>query len=149
MERGGLPGVLLVEDDPGLRRSLQILIEDEVGCPVTPAGSGAEALDWLRAGGEFRIVVSDIVMPGLDGLELLCVVRREWPTLEVALMTAFPSVLTPDDRDLIKATTLLDKPIDVDRLLALVRTAVGGEARYGSSEDQGGGRDESHAAGRN
>jgi len=122
---GNLRGVLLVDDDPGLRRSLQILIEDEVDCPVTPVASGDEALTCLRANPGIALVVTDVAMPGMNGLELSQAVHREWPGVEVVLMTAFAAAFDAGELAAAGAARLLEKPIDVGELLSVVRSATG------------------------
>ena len=79
--------VLVVDDDPEVRDRTCTLLEIG-GFEVTSADHGAEALELLEAD-EVDIVLSDIRMPALGGVELLREIRRHWPELPVVLMTAF------------------------------------------------------------
>jgi PAS domain S-box-containing protein len=109
--------ILVVDDDLGIRKTLAELLAGE-GCHVATASDGAEALARLEAG-SFDAMVSDVVMPNMDGYELFTTVRRRYPELPVLMMTAFHY-----DRDhVIKRSRLqglegviFKKPVDPDRL---------------------------------
>jgi two-component system CheB/CheR fusion protein len=78
--------VLLVEDNPDTLQSLQMLLELQ-GAQVTPASSAAQALQ-KAAQEDFDLLVSDIAMPGMDGLQLIAELRRRprsarWPAIAV------------------------------------------------------------------
>ncbi len=118
-----LPRLLVVDDDPGQRSLLNSFLGRQ-GFVIVTAGSGQEALDILRAG-KFDMMISDVRMPGLSGLETLRLARKEHVTLPVLLVTAFTDV-----RDAVAAmrdgaVNYLAKPIDLDELLATVRQAIG------------------------
>ena len=88
-ERYPLSGlrVLIVDDDAGVCQSLRDLLIAE-RCCIETAPSGNFALDWLQRQ-QFDLVLSDVVMPDLDGYELYQAVKRTTPELPVVLMTAF------------------------------------------------------------
>ncbi|HZD40863.1 MAG TPA: response regulator, partial [Terriglobales bacterium] len=79
--------VLVVDDDLAVCRSLTDLLESE-GCKVDTAHSGVQGLErlWTR---EFDVVLSDVVMPDMNGFELYKKVKKHAPHLPVVLMTAF------------------------------------------------------------
>jgi PAS domain S-box-containing protein len=79
--------VLIVDDDAGICQSLSDLLEEEQ-CEIETASSGVVAMEWLR-GHKFDLVLSDVVMPDMDGYELYQVVKKDYPNLPVVLMTAF------------------------------------------------------------
>jgi DNA-binding NtrC family response regulator len=117
------PRILVVDDDPGQRSLLQTFLSD-LGLEIVLAASGAEALKTLAAQ-KFDMMISDVRMPGMTGLELFERLRETNSTLPVLLVTAFPQV-----RDAVAATrhgavNYLEKPIDLDELSATVRDAVG------------------------
>jgi PAS domain S-box-containing protein len=88
-ERYPLSGlkVLIVDDDAGICQSLKELLEAE-HCCIETAVSGVLAMEWL--GREpFDLVLSDVVMPDMDGYELYQTVKKSSPDLPVVLMTAF------------------------------------------------------------
>ena len=78
--------ILIVDDDPALRESLELLLSAE-GYGVSAAESGMKALEIL-AEHAFDVVLCDVRMPGLDGFDLLPQIRREWPHLPIILMSA-------------------------------------------------------------
>jgi PAS domain S-box-containing protein len=88
-ERCPLSGlrVLIVDDDAGICQSLKDLLEAE-RCCVETAVSGVHAMNWLKQE-KFDIVLSDVVMPDMDGYELYQTVKKNTPGLPVVLMTAF------------------------------------------------------------
>jgi PAS domain S-box-containing protein len=79
--------VLVVDDDAGVCHSLKELLEGE-RCCIETAPSGVHAMDRLRAQ-QFDLVLSDVVMPDMDGYELYQTVKQQTPKLPVVLMTAF------------------------------------------------------------
>ena len=118
-----MPRILIVDDDPGQRSLLNSFLRSQQFETVT-ADSGQRALELLRTG-RFDMMISDVRMPGLTGLETLRLARKENATLPVLLVTAFTDV-----RDAVAAmrdgaVNYLAKPIDLDELLASVRTATG------------------------
>jgi DNA-binding NtrC family response regulator len=117
------PRILIVDDDPGQRSLLDSFLRSQ-GFGTVVADSGEKALETLRAG-KFDMMISDVRMPGLTGLETLRLARKEHATLPVLLVTAFTDV-----RDAVAAmrdgaVNYLSKPIDLDELLASVRQATG------------------------
>ena len=88
-ERYPLSGlrVLIVDDDAGVCQSLKDLLEAE-HCCVETAASGVHAMNWLKQE-KSDLVLSDVVMPDMDGYELYQTVKKTMPDLPVVLMTAF------------------------------------------------------------
>jgi DNA-binding NtrC family response regulator len=115
--------ILIVDDDPGQRSLLNSFLRSQ-GFETAVAESGERALEMLRSG-KFAMMISDVRMPGLSGLETLRRARQEHVTLPVLLVTAFTDV-----RDAVAAmrdgaVNYLAKPIDLDELLNSVWQAVG------------------------
>lgn len=79
--------VLIVDDDAGICESLKDLLEGE-RCCIETAPSGVHAMEWLERQ-PFDLVLSDVVMPDMDGYELYQTVKGNRPKLPVVLMTAF------------------------------------------------------------
>ena len=79
--------ILVVDDDAGICQSLKDLLEEE-RCNIETAASGVFAMEWLGRQ-EFDAVLSDVVMPDMDGYELYQTVKKKTPSLPVVLMTAF------------------------------------------------------------
>jgi DNA-binding NtrC family response regulator len=117
------PRILIVDDDPGQRSLLNSFLRSQ-GFETALADSGEHALEMLRSG-KFAMMISDVRMPGLSGLETLRRARQEHATLPVLLVTAFTDI-----RDAVAAmrdgaVNYLAKPIDLDELLNSVRQAIG------------------------
>ncbi len=87
---GERPIMLVVDDDPGARGLLQEIFQRE-GYDVTVAGRGADAIRLAQAR-VFDIVLSDVRLPDIDGIEVLRRLRKEHPDLTVILITAFATV---------------------------------------------------------
>ena len=122
-KNAGSPRILIVDDDPGQRSLLTTFLRTQ-GFETVTADSGQHALETLRTG-KFNMMISDVRMPGLSGLETLRLARQEHATLPVLLVTAFTDV-----RDAVAAmrdgaVNYLAKPIDLDELMACVRQAIG------------------------
>ena len=79
--------ILVVDDDAEICRSLRDLLAEE-RCEIETAVSGVRAMEWLGRK-EFDAVLSDVVMPDMDGYQLYQTVKKEMPKLPVVLMTAF------------------------------------------------------------
>ena len=79
--------ILVVDDDAGVCQSLKDILEEE-GCNVEIAPSGVHAVECLGRQ-QFDLVLSDVVMPDMDGYQLYQCVKRTFPDLPVVLMTAF------------------------------------------------------------
>ena len=122
--------ILVVDDDGGICRSMTEILEGD-GCVVESANDGEEALAKVRAQ-RFDAVLSDVVMPKMDGYELYQAIRREHPQLPVLMMTAFHY-----DRDhVIKRSrveglegVIFKKPVDPVRLCEVLAETVSGERR--------------------
>ncbi len=80
--------ILVVDDEEGLRLLYKEELEDE-GAVVTLAASGAEAIERLEEG-SFDLILLDIKMPGMDGVEVLRRVKEKWSDIPVILCTAYP-----------------------------------------------------------
>jgi CheY-like chemotaxis protein len=78
--------VLVVDDDAALRRLLARMLE-RMGWTVTTVASGAEALEMLRNANDFHVLLTDVSMPNMSGVELARLVRQENPRMAVLLMS--------------------------------------------------------------
>jgi two-component system response regulator MprA len=112
--------ILIVEDDAITRRNLSVLLSEE-GYDVDQAGDGVDALEII-AGRPFDLVLSDIVMPRMDGLKLLQRLQFIAPQIPVMIMTSYVSnslsSLPPG------ATEFIRKPFVLDDLLFKVQRAL-------------------------
>lgn len=83
-----MANILVAEDDEAVRRFVARALGHR-GHAVTEAGDGLHALDMLMAGKRFDLLITDIVMPGMDGIALALRVARDVPDLPVLLMTGY------------------------------------------------------------
>jgi PAS domain S-box-containing protein len=125
-ERLGGLCILVADDDGGICRTMKEILEAS-GCSVETASDGAEALMRIQQG-KFDLVLSDVVMPNMDGHELYQAVKRDHPELPILLMTAFHF----DKDHIIKRSrmrglegVIFKKPVDPGRLRDAIAEAVG------------------------
>jgi DNA-binding NtrC family response regulator len=117
------PRLLIVDDDPGQRSLLDSFLRGQ-GFETVLAESGERALELLPAG-KISMMISDVRMPGLSGLETLRRVRPQFPSLPVLLVTAYADIREAVGAMRDGALNYLAKPIDLDELLVTVRQATG------------------------
>jgi DNA-binding NtrC family response regulator len=114
--------VLVVDDDQSLRRVMEMQLE-EIGCPVLAAASGQEALTIL-ASRPIPVLLTDLKMPGMSGLELLRRVRKEYPETAVLVVTAYGTVESAVAAMREGAYDYLTKPVDYTQLGIVVNRAL-------------------------
>ena len=118
-----LPRILIVDDDPGQRSLLDSFLRGQ-NFETVLADSGERALELLPTA-KVSMMISDVRMPGLTGLETLRRVRQNFPTLPVLLVTAYADIREAVIAMRDGALNYLAKPIDLDELLATVRQNTG------------------------
>jgi len=117
------PRILIVDDDPGQRSLLDSFLTSQ-GFSTLTVSSGEQALAALRTE-PFAMMISDVRMPGISGLETLRQARKEFARLPVLLVTAFADIRDAVDAMRDGALNYLSKPIDLDELLQHVQQATG------------------------
>src|SRR3954471_21767581 len=117
------PRILIVDDDPGQRSLLDSFLRSQ-GFEIITADSGPRALDLLRAE-QVNMMISDVRMPGMTGLETLRLARKEHAILPVLLVTAYADIREAVGAMRDGALNYLAKPIDLDELLKTVQQATG------------------------
>ncbi|HWO08728.1 MAG TPA: response regulator, partial [Polyangiaceae bacterium] len=119
----GRETVLLAEDEPQVRFLIQTVLE-QAGYTVLLAEDGQHALKLAERLGHVDLLVSDVRMPHLGGVELARRLRELRPTLEVILMSGYPDVDAVDARESGVGHALLAKPFGTTELLGCVRKAL-------------------------
>ncbi|CCO08407.1 response regulator [Desulforamulus hydrothermalis] len=114
--------VLIIDDQPGVRRLLLEALAEE-GLAVKAAGSGAEGLQMLAACRPY-LVLLDMKMPGMNGVETLQEIRRHDMTLPVVMMSAYGDLEVMEQTRHLEVTHYLSKPFDLDEVRLLVRTVL-------------------------
>lgn len=115
--------VLVVDDDPTQRRLAQAVLERE-GYAVVHAASGGEAIDRLVKGGGADVVLLDMVMPGMSGMEALAEIRTAGVATPVIVLTASGGVDAVVKAMQAGAQDFFVKPVSAERLLVGVRNAL-------------------------
>ena len=113
--------VLIVDDEPNMCRSLAILLREEGHYDVLSCTSGTDALGKLDG---VDLVLTDLSMPGMDGLELLRKVKETSPDIQVVLMTAYSTVQSAVEAMKAGAFEYLIKPFANEELLEIGRAHV-------------------------
>jgi two-component system response regulator HydG len=115
------PSVLVIDDESGILDTLRILLKKE-GFEVLTAQGGKAGLDQIRAGA-YDIVLSDVRMPQVTGIDILSAVREQDPMTPVILMTAQASLQTAIQAVNQGAFYYIQKPFANDELVAILRRA--------------------------
>jgi len=111
--------VLIVDDDPGTCETLADILE-ESGCATATVRSGEECIERLRKE-SFDVVLMDIKMPGMDGVETFRRIRGLSRELKVIMMTAYAMDNLVAEAVKEGAFSVVHKPLDLDMLLKLVK----------------------------
>jgi DNA-binding NtrC family response regulator len=114
--------ILVVDDEAPIRDSLRDILEGE-GFRVDLAGDGMQALQ-LIGDTEYDLMLTDIKMPRMDGMELLSHCSRNYVLLPIIMISAHGNVQTAVEATKLGAFDFITKPLDLDRLLITIRNAL-------------------------
>ena len=117
-----MANILIVDDEQSYRQLLTLVFQSE-GNTIRTAMNGRQALEQLESE-PADIIISDVKMPDMDGIEMLRAVRETQPDLGVILMTAFASVETAREAFKLGADDFIQKPFDVEELKLIVRKTL-------------------------
>lgn len=124
--------VLVIDDDPNILRNVTEILEDE-GHEVLQAGGGKSALDLIEQR-EPDLIVSDVYMPDMDGIELLIRLQTERPEIPVVAVSGgghMPKEELLGNASMLGAVAVLEKPFTVEGLIEVVNRALEGFADDG------------------
>ncbi|MEW5762452.1 MAG: response regulator [Bacillota bacterium] len=116
MGRGML---LIVDDQPAIRQLIREALAGE-GYEVKTAASGCEAIAFVAARRP-DLIITDLKMPGMNGLEMLAEIQRIAPGIPVILITAYGELSSTQEAERVGVRRLLIKPFDINDLRAVVR----------------------------
>lgn len=122
IEPTDMANLLIVDDEQGMRQLLS-LVFGRAGHKVRAAENGRRALEMLREEPP-ELIISDVKMPDMDGIQLLRSVRESQPDAAVIMMTAFATVETAREAFKLGADDFIQKPFDVDELKLIVEKAL-------------------------
>ena len=118
-----MPGrLLVVDDDENLRRVMQVQLQ-QTGHAVSIAASGEQALEILSRSNQ-DLVITDLRMPGMSGVDLVKKIRTDYPGTPVILITAFGTVDTAVETIRLGAYDYITKPVDPDALRMIIQRAL-------------------------
>ena len=116
------PSILIVDDEPSILQTLSGLLSDE-GFEVTTAANGYEALKIIDAESP-DLVLLDIWMPGIDGIETLKEIKKENPTIQVIIITGHGTIETAVTATKLGAYDLIEKPLSIDKVIVAINNAL-------------------------
>jgi two-component system nitrogen regulation response regulator NtrX len=116
------PSLLIVDDEPSILQSLGGLLSDE-GFGVTTAANGYEALKIIEAESP-DLVLLDIWMPGIDGIETLKEIKQENPNIQVIIITGHGTIETAVRATKLGAFDLIEKPLSIDKVIVAINNAL-------------------------
>jgi len=117
------PSLLIVDDEQDMLRLLRRSLKSELDCKVQTTSSGEKALQLLDSG-IFDLVLADIKMPGMNGLELLEFIKKDIPDLTVVMMTAFGHIEMAVEAMKRGAYDFITKPFELDSLVLRLEKAL-------------------------
>ena len=118
-----MPKILIVDDEDAVRSSVGMILRYD-RYEVTEATDGHRALAILAKDASITVVLCDVKMPGMDGLECLAEIRRLYPKIHVIMISGHGTIETAVEATKSGAYDFIEKPLDQDRLLLTVRNAL-------------------------
>src|SRR5579872_5093011 len=115
--------ILIVDDEEPIRDLVAAMLAS-ANYVCTPTESGKEALSLLNSGEQFELMLSDLMMPGMDGIALLEAAKERFPDMPVIMVTAVHDISVALDAIRNGAYDYLLKPFEREQLLATVRRAL-------------------------
>jgi CheY-like chemotaxis protein len=116
---------ILLADDDGMVRDLFERVLAAGGHDVCIAQDGQEALGLAETGGRFDLLVTDVHMPGIDGIQLAKTLAAKLPGLKVLLMSGFPDQLQRGRTELAGRVETLMKPCSIEDIRAKIAALTG------------------------
>jgi DNA-binding NtrC family response regulator len=118
----GKTSVLIVDDEAVVRHAHLRSLEG-TGCLARAAGDGFEAIRVMEESA-FDVVLLDLRMPGMDGMELLKALKQRWPDSEVVVITGYPTLESAKEALRLGAQNYIAKPVGPDQVIEAARAAI-------------------------
>jgi DNA-binding NtrC family response regulator len=115
--------ILIVDDEPDMLMLLRMIIEDNTDYEVETTNNPSEALKLL-VGNNYNLVISDLKMPGMDGIELFDELKEIKPDIPVIIITAYGSVETADEAMKKGVADFITKPFRKEHILFTVKRVL-------------------------
>jgi two-component system, NtrC family, nitrogen regulation response regulator NtrX len=116
------PSVMIVDDEPSILQSLSGILSDE-GFEIFTASNGYEALKRIEQEAP-DLVLLDIWMPGLDGIETLKEIKKSNPVIQVIIITGHGTIETAVSATKLGAFDLIEKPLSIDKVIVAINRAL-------------------------
>src|SRR5436190_343819 len=117
-----MPRILIVDDEPGIRQSLKGVFDDE-GFTTETVATGEECLKRLEEGA-WDLILLDIWLPGIDGIETLRRVREKSPNTHVIMISGHATIATAVSATKLGAYDFIEKPLSLEHTLLTARNAL-------------------------
>jgi len=115
--------LLIVDDEPDMLKLLGMIIRGKTPYEIITTNNPAEALDLIGRGG-YDLVITDLKMPGLDGVEILDAVKRYDENIPVIIMTAYGTIETAEEALSKGAFDFITKPFRKEQILFTIEKAL-------------------------
>jgi len=116
------PKILVVDDEPGIRELLSIMLSSE-GYDVSTARDYNTALTKFQQN-DFDIIIADIMMPGKSGIDLMKAIREKDPDIPIIIITAYASINSAIEALRLDAFDYITKPFSVDQMKFIIKRAL-------------------------
>jgi len=115
--------ILIVDDEPDMLKLLSMILKEKTSYEVTTTNNPLEALDLAKKGG-FDLVISDLKMPGLDGLELIDAVKRIDADIPIIIITAYGTIESATEAIQKGGFDFITKPFRKEQILFTIDKAL-------------------------
>ncbi|NOX19800.1 MAG: sigma-54-dependent Fis family transcriptional regulator [Nitrospirae bacterium] len=114
--------VLVIDDEAIVRVSCERVLQPE-GYEVVSISRGDEAIELMEKE-RFDIVLTDLKMPDMDGLEVLKIIKKRWPDVQVIIITGYGTISTAVQAIKLGAYEYIEKPFTPEDILRVVKSAL-------------------------
>jgi DNA-binding NtrC family response regulator len=115
--------ILIVDDEPDMLKLLSMILREKTSYAVTTTNNPLEALDMAKKGG-FDLVISDLKMPGLDGIELIDAIKKVDEDIPIIIMTAYGTVESATEAIQKGGFDFITKPFRKEQILFTIDKAL-------------------------
>jgi DNA-binding NtrC family response regulator len=115
--------ILIVDDEPDMLKLLSMMLRDKTGYQISTTNNPLEAVELAKQGG-YALVITDLKMPGLDGIELLDAIKKEDPDIPVIFITAYATVESATEAIQKGGFDFISKPFRKEQILFTIDRAM-------------------------
>ncbi|MCX8031137.1 MAG: response regulator [Thermodesulfovibrionales bacterium] len=115
--------ILIIDDEPDMLVLLSMIIKSRTSYEVITTSNPYEALEWIKKGG-YDLVITDLKMPGVDGMEILKTIRKYDEDVPVIIITAYGTVESAIEAMSMDAFDFITKPFRKEQILFTIDKAI-------------------------